>query len=79
MGFVERKLNPGDAVMLTQVPPGLLDKLPLEDQKAIIEIVGQPVRLNGYDEDGRAELEFTDSVGVIHFIYVSPVFVKSVI
>ena len=69
---MHRKPAPGDAVVLRDVPRGLLDDLPMEDQRAICEIVGKPVRLNEYDEDGRAELEFTDSEGVIHFIYVSP-------
>jgi hypothetical protein len=63
---------PGDTVVLREVPRGLLDGLPKEDQKAISEIVGKPVRLNEYDDEGRAELRFTDSNGGIHFIYVSP-------
>jgi hypothetical protein len=67
-----RKPSPGNAVILRKLPPGFIDDLPEEDQKAISEIVGKPVRLNEYDDDGRAELEFTDENGVIHFIYVSP-------
>ena len=60
--------------MLTRVPPRLLEDLPLEDQQAISEVVGKPVQLNEYDEFGRAELEFKDSSGNFHFIYVSPEF-----
>lgn len=67
-----RKPSPGDDVILRKLPPGFIDDLPEEDQKAISAIVGKPVRLNEYDDDGRAELEFTDENGVIHFIYVSP-------
>jgi hypothetical protein len=63
---------PGDTVVLREVPQGLLDGLPEEDQRATSEIVGKPLRLNEYDDVGRAELEFTDSKGVVHFIYVSP-------
>ncbi|MFZ0634951.1 MAG: hypothetical protein WCA98_02015 [Candidatus Acidiferrales bacterium] len=48
----------------------------MEDQRAISEIVGKPVLLRAYDDDGRAEIEFTGSDGVIHFIYVSPDFIK---
>jgi len=59
------------SVGIDRWPRGLLDDLPKEDQKAISEIVGKPVRLNEYDDDGRAELKFTDSDGGIHFIYVS--------
>jgi len=69
---IRRKPMPGETVTLREVPNGLLDGLPMEDQHAISEIVGRPVRLNEYDPAGRAELEFTDSQGVLHFIYVSP-------
>ena len=70
-----KKPKPLDQVVLTQIPPRLLDGLPTEDQRAISEIVGKPVRLNGYDGDGRAELEFKDSNGMIHFVYVNPDFI----
>jgi hypothetical protein len=33
--------------------------------------------LNEYDADGRAELEFTDSEDMIHFIYVDPKFIET--
>ena len=68
----QNRPKPGDTVLLTEVPPGLLDNLPMEDQQAISEVVGKPVRLNEYDAEGRAELEFTDRNGGIHFVYVSP-------
>jgi hypothetical protein len=67
-----RKLKAGEIVVLAEVPLGLLDGLPKEDQRAISNIVGKPIRLNEYDSEGRAELEFTDCDGGIHFIYVSP-------
>ena len=63
--------KPGDTVVLTEIPPGLLDGLPREDQAAIVEVVGKPILLLGY-VDGRAELEFIDNLGIIHFIYVNP-------
>jgi hypothetical protein len=72
------KPNPGDTVVLTQVPPGLLDGLPLEDQQGIREVVGKPLLLSEYDDAGRAELEFKDRNGVIHFIYVDPAFIRTV-
>ncbi len=68
----QNKPKPGDTVLLTEVPPGLLDGLPTKDQQSIVEVVGKPVRLNGYDAEGRAELEFTDRDGEIHFVYVRP-------
>jgi hypothetical protein len=68
----KKRLQPGDSVVLTEAPFGLLEGLPREDQRAISEAVGKPIRLIGFDDDGRAELEFRDSDGVIHFIYINP-------
>lgn len=70
----DTKPKPRSRVVLTRVPPRLLDDLPSEDQQAINEVVGKPIQLNEYDEDGRAELEFKDSSGNFHFIYVGPEF-----
>jgi hypothetical protein len=67
----------GDKVLLAILPPGLLRGLPREDQKAIREIVGKPVLLEEYDEDGRAVLTFTDSKNVGHSIFVSPDYIKA--
>ena len=62
--------EPGDMVVLTTLPAGFLDDLPREDQNAISAIIGKPVLFNEIDECGRAELEFTEPDGTIHFIYV---------
>jgi hypothetical protein len=67
--------KPGDRVILKECPAGLLDDLPAADQQAISAIIGKPVRLNEYDVDGRAELEFTDADGVIHFLFVGSEFI----
>jgi hypothetical protein len=77
MNSREKRPRPGDKVVLTELPPGLLDDLPIEDQVAISDVIGKPIRLNEYDEDGRAELEFKDRNGEIHFIYVDPDFLRS--
>jgi hypothetical protein len=69
--------QPGSRVVLKHLPPGLLDDLPPEDQQAIEEIVGKPVKLAEYDNAGRAELEFTDRFGVIHFVYVDVSFLSA--
>jgi hypothetical protein len=66
-----RNLKPGRSVILTRVPASLLKGLPKEDQAAIKSIVGQPVTLAGYSY-GQAELEFTDSQGDSHTIWVEP-------
>jgi hypothetical protein len=68
-------MKTGDSVILTELPAGLLENLPNEDQAAIAEILGKPVRLLGY-KDGRAELEFTDKHGIIHFLYVNPSYIQ---
>jgi hypothetical protein len=59
-------------VALSETPPALLEGLPAEDQRAVVHAVGKPIRVAGCDEDGRAELQFTDSAGLIHYTYVSP-------
>jgi hypothetical protein len=73
----KKMLAAGRNVILRALPPGFLDDLPAEDQRAISEMVGKPVMLNEYDADGRAELEFADSEDVIHFIYVDPKFIET--
>jgi hypothetical protein len=40
--------------------------------------VGKAVVLTEYDDIGRAELQFTDSRGHIHFIYVSPACIQAI-
>jgi hypothetical protein len=69
--------KPGDSVVLIEAPPGLLKGLPIEDQKTISEVVGKAILFVGNDEDGRAELEFTDAEGAIHAIYVSPSVIRA--
>lgn len=72
-----KRPKPGNQVVLETLPLGFLDDLPTEDQKAISSVLGKPIALVAYDEDGRAELEFTDSEGVIHFICVNPNFIRA--
>jgi hypothetical protein len=71
-----KKPKPGQKVVLTALPPGFIDDLPVEDQRAVSEAVGKPTTLNQYEDDGRAELEFTGRDDVIHLIYVDPKFIK---
>jgi hypothetical protein len=61
-------------VLLKALPPGFVDDLPDDDQRALLAAVGKLVALNGYDEDGRAELEFVDHEGVDHTIWLDPQF-----
>jgi hypothetical protein len=83
MSVHDNKPSGGEMVVLTSLPPGLLDGLPQEDQNAIVAIVGKPVLLVGYDEDGRAELHFDDpfdgrvgDYSHTHSIWVAPEFVE---
>ena len=69
--------KPGEWVVLTEVPPGMLDDLPFGDQQAIVEVVGKPIVLRGYDDDGRAELEFEDRDGNGHVIFVDLRFIRA--
>ena len=76
MNTNDKRPSAGQSVVLTEVPPGLLDGLPAEDQQAIVEMVGKPVLLNEYTDQDTAELQFTDGNGVIHFVYVSQSFIR---
>ena len=64
--------KPGDSVVLRVIPDALLDGLEEDTQNAIKAIIGKSVRFNEIDEHGRAELQFTDAKGIIHFIWVDP-------
>jgi hypothetical protein len=72
------KPRPGQKVVLIGLPEGFIDDLPEYDQRALTAVLGKPIILNGYDEDGRAELEFTDNQDVIHTIYVDLRFIGRV-
>ena len=72
----KKRPKPGQKVVLKALPPGFIDDLPEEDQRAMSAVVGKPILLNKYERDGRAELEFTDVEGVGHFIYVDPKFIE---
>lgn len=76
MRSMTAQLKPGAKVFLLQIPPGFLNDLPIEDQRAIEVAARQSLTFVGYDDDGRVELEFTDSAGVFHFIYVDPIYVR---
>lgn len=59
MATDQEKPGAGQKVVLVSLPDRFLDDLPQADREAISAIIGAPVSLVGYDEDGRAELEFT--------------------
>jgi len=61
--------QPGDLVVLLSVPNALMSGLPEEDQTAIRSVIGKPVKFAGITY-GQAELEFRDSHGDEHRIWV---------
>ena len=67
----------GDKVILIGLPLHFLNDLSLEGQKDIRNAIGKPVLLNGYDEDGLAELIFCEISEVSHTIYVGREFFRS--
>jgi len=69
------KPQPGDTVRLLGLPPGFLDDLPEEDQRAIRAMLGKTVLLSEYDELGRAGLDFTEANGTMRTIYVDLKFI----
>jgi hypothetical protein len=71
-----RKSKPGDKVVLKALPPGFLDDLPEDEQRAISARIGRPLTLMGYDRDGRAELEFMAQDDSIHTLYVDLKFIR---
>ena len=71
------KPKPGHIVVLTALPPGFIDDLPEDEQRAISARIGRPIMLMGYDRGGRAKLEFMAQDDSIHTIYVDLKFVRS--
>lgn len=71
-----RKLKRKQKVTFNVLPPGLIDGLPEEDQRAISGVVGKPVFFEGYERNGTVKLEFMDSDETIHMIWVEPKFIK---
>lgn len=72
----ERKLKRGQKVVLKVLPPGLIDGLPEEDQRAISAVVGKAAIFEGYGRDGIVELEFMESNETIHSVWVKPKYIK---
>jgi hypothetical protein len=71
----EEQLKPGDTVDGNATRSARRPSW--EDQRAICEAVGKPVQLIEYEKDGREELEFRSTDGVIHFIYMNPNFIRA--
>jgi hypothetical protein len=70
-------MQPGDPVLLLSVPPTLIAGLPEEDQQAIRSVVGKTVTFAGITY-GQAEVEFRDSQGEEHTIWVDTNRIRSI-
>ncbi len=62
----------GDSVKVVEIPARLPQGLPNEDQIAIYEQIGKELIIQGFNQDGHAELEFVDSSGYLHTIWIEP-------
>ena len=69
-------MKAGQKVILTALPAGFVDDLPEEDQRAISAVVGTAILLVGFDDIGRAELEFQEQDGTYHTIFVARKFIQ---
>lgn len=68
----------GEKVVLKALPTGFLTDLPRSDQSAISKMIGRRVLLVAYEADDRVELEFSDSKGGIHYVYVNSRFISAI-
>ena len=62
----------GDNVKVVEIPARLPVGLPREDQIAIHAQHGKTLTIQGFDQNGYAELEFVDSAGHVHTILIEP-------
>jgi hypothetical protein len=69
-------MKAGQKVILTGLPAGFADDLPEEDQRVISAVVGTAILLVGFDDIGRAELEFQEYDGTYHKIFVARKFIQ---
>ena len=69
-------MKAGQKVVLTALPAGFVDDLPEEDQRAISAVVGTAILLVGFDDIGRAELQFQEQDGTYHTIFVAREFIQ---
>jgi hypothetical protein len=76
-----KQSKPGDMVVLVGLPPGFLDDLPLENQIAIRDVTGKPIRYCGITITStwqRVELEFHENSERGHTLYVDPSFIRAI-
>jgi hypothetical protein len=86
MSIEDEQPKPGDMVLLEGLPPGFLDDLPPEEQLAIRDMVGKPIRFieitcstfHG-ERVERVELEFSSEISRMnHTLYVDPSYIRPI-
>jgi hypothetical protein len=70
------RLDVGEEVILLALPPGFLDALDGDEQRVVAAMIGKSVKLVGYDEHGRAVLNFPAPFDVQ--IWIAPEFIARV-
>jgi hypothetical protein len=70
--LTEQRIPAASKAILKALPTGFVDDFPDEDRLALTAEIAKRVQLNGYDEDGRAELEFVAGDETVHFVFVTP-------
>lgn len=69
---VGKLLEIGDRVIVRSIPHQLIHDLPEEDIEAIESQLGKSLVISGFNEYGYVELDFVDSVGTMHTIWIEP-------
>jgi len=65
-----QSLRVGDSVLVGEIPVKLLEGLLPEDQEAIRAQKGNCLTVEGFDDYGNVELEFTDASEQLHTIWI---------
>ena len=65
-----RVLRRGDEVTIKRIPESLVRGLPHTDQQAINDCLGKSFKISGFNDQGEAEIEFTDAEDVFHTIWI---------
>lgn len=71
-------IHEGQHVLLVEAPDSLLNGLPIEDQQAVLAMVGKTALLVGFDAYGNVELEFSDAQDVLHTIWVAGTCIEAI-
>jgi len=59
-------LRHGDTVTVKRIPESLVRGLPLSDQRAINNCLDRSFEISGFNDQGDAEIEFTDARNEFH-------------